>query len=137
MVHRAIALTAALLAAAATPVAFAQGAREAAPELASVPAGEFSMGSDLGGSWEKPVHKVRTPAFEIGVRPVSNAEYRRFRSDHQSPGDNAAAAPVTGVSWQDAQAYCEWLSQALGAAFALPSEARWERAMRGGLEQKK
>ncbi|MEZ5393910.1 MAG: SUMF1/EgtB/PvdO family nonheme iron enzyme [Bryobacterales bacterium] len=137
MLQRAIALTAALLAAATMRVALGQSARETSPQLADVPAGEFSMGSDIGGSWEKPVHKVRTPAFEIGERPVSNGEFRRFRSDHSSPGDNADSAPVTGVSWEDAHAYCEWLSQASGATYSIPSEARWERAVRGGLEQKK
>jgi hypothetical protein len=105
--------------------------------MISIAPGSFSMGSESGGSWEKPVHTVRTPAYEIGARPVSNGEYRLFRSSHQSPGDNADSAPVTGVSWDDAQAYCEWLSQTSGLTFQLPTEARWERAVRGGLEQRK
>jgi hypothetical protein len=75
--------------------------------------------------------------FEIGARPVSNADYRKFRSAHESPGDNADAAPVTGVSWDDARAYCDWLSSQTGQNIVLPTEAMWERAARGGLEQKK
>ncbi len=95
------------------------------------------MGSEDGTSWEKPEHAVKVPAFEIGVRPVSNAQYREFRSSHKSPADDSDDAPVTGVSWQDAKAYCEWLSRRLGKTIELPAEARWERAVRGGLEQRK
>lgn len=105
--------------------------------MASIPAGGFAMGTANGGSWEGPVHQVRTPAFQIGAKPVTNGEFRAFRPNHQSPADDADSEPVTGVSWDDAQAYCEWLSAATGRQVTLPTEAWWERAVRGGLEQKK
>ena len=41
--------------------------------------------------------------------------------------------PVTMVQWDDAVAYCAWLSVATGRAFRLPSEAEWEKTCRGGL----
>jgi formylglycine-generating enzyme len=43
--------------------------------------------------------------------------------------------PVTLVRWDDAAAYCRWLSQMVGRRIRLPSEAEWERAARGGLER--
>jgi hypothetical protein len=39
------------------------------------------------------------------------------------------------VTWSDAEGYCRWLQDRLGTNIALPSEARWERAARGGLDQ--
>ena len=39
--------------------------------------------------------------------------------------------PVVSVSWQDAVAYCDWLSQETGRSYRLPTEAEWEKAARG------
>ena len=40
--------------------------------------------------------------------------------------------PVVNVSWNDAMAFCQWLSEKEGAAFVLPTQAQWEYACRGG-----
>ena len=115
-------------------------------ELVRVPAGEFLMGSDPkvdkdASADEQPQHRLYLPEFYIGKYPVTNEQYAAFvkaarqaAPQHWKNGQIPAGKgdhPVVDVSWQDAVAFCRWLSQASGKAIRLPTEAEWEKAARG------
>ena len=106
--------------------------------LISIEGSWFAMGSDDGAENERPVHRVWVDSFEIGLYPVTNAEYALFAPPpcRDDPRFNDAHQPVVAVSWHDAVRYCEWLSRA-GRRFRLPTEAEWELAARGGMEGKR
>jgi len=115
-----------------------------APGLVVIPAGWFWMGSEFGQDNERPRHRVWVDAFQLAACQVTNREYGHFvqaKGMQPSPFWNDRNfshpdQPVVAVSWLDAVAYCEWLSRITGARFRLPSEAEWERAARGGEEDK-
>ena len=120
------------------------GAEFAPPRMVRIPEGWFLMGSDAGQENERPVHRVWIGAFELGECQVTNAEYARFLADtnhrkplhSNDPNLSDPAQPVVAPSWFDAVAYCDWLGRATQRHFRLPTEAEWEYAARGGLEQK-
>ena len=146
------------------------------PAFIPIPAGPFLLGTperDLsaqakayGGTRESyreesPRHALALPAFEIARIPVTNALYAAFvaatgahaPSTWRAPQPPAALGdhPVVDVSWDEANAFCGWLTTAtkderrrmndeevadasLGRSsfvLRLPSEAEWERAARG------
>ena len=107
-----------------------------------VPGGRFWMGDEQGLAEEQPVHEVEVGAFELQRTPVTRADYAAFlaHTGHEPPRDwdepafALAEAPVCGVNWFDAQAFCAWLEQRSGRRCFLPTEAQRERAARGGRE---
>ena len=90
------------------------------------------MGQNDGRDEERPAHLVTIPAFRLCRYQVTNAQYAAFRPFKFACG----GLPVTRVSWFDAVEFCVWLSAQWGFAARLPTEAEWEFAARGGLEQK-
>jgi formylglycine-generating enzyme required for sulfatase activity len=138
------------------------------PETVRIAAGQFIMGADDGEEDERPAHVVMIDPFELGVHPVTVAQYARFlrETGHRSPAvyelplivatggrereqafrtgaapyawtdglppEGRADHPVTLVRWEDASAYCQWLSSLLGRPIRLATEAEWEYAARAG-----
>ena len=90
------------------------------------------MGQNDGRDEERPAHRVVVAPFLMCRYQVTNAHFAAFRPF----AFDCAALPVTSVSWFDAVEYCAWLSARWGREVRLPTEAEWEFAARGGLEQK-
>ncbi len=64
-------------------------------------------------------------------------EKRSGVSWRDTPWASGDDYPVTMVCHADAEAFCNWLSKREGRKYELPSEAQWEFAARGGMEQKR
>jgi formylglycine-generating enzyme required for sulfatase activity len=105
-------------------------------EMVSLPAGQFLMGSPDSDSDasddEKPPHQVKVNSFAIGKYPVTQAQYEAVMGTNPSHFKNNPQNPVENVSWNDAQAFCQKLSQITGKTYRLPTEAEWEYACRAG-----
>ena len=100
-------------------------------EMVKIPAGKFMMGSDEY-DFEKPIHEVTVNAFKIGKYPVTQEQYQAVMGTNPSRFKGNPQNPVEYVSWSDAQAFCERLSELTGQKYRLPTEAEWEYACRAG-----
>jgi formylglycine-generating enzyme required for sulfatase activity len=108
----------------------------AVPETVPIPAGRLDLREEDGSA-----RIVGIPSFRIGRTPVINREYAPFLAAGRAqappwwtdPDFSAPGQPVVGVTWDDAAAYCAWLSETAGGRWRLPTEPEWELAASGGL----
>lgn len=107
------------------------------PEMIAIRGGSFAMGSNDDPT-ERPVHQVTIKPFSIGKYPVTVQEWNECAAAKACSftATGKDDAPVSNVSWTDAQQYVSYLSQATKKPYRLPSEAEWEYAARGGTQSK-
>ena len=130
------------------------------PLMTIVPAGSFIQGASDdaidSSSYERPPREVTLAhAFAMSTNEVSVTEFREFAEEShrnltgcnvydghwtrredaswQAPGfAQSGAHPAACVSWTDAVAYAQWLSEKTGHPYRLPSASEWEYAARAG-----
>ncbi|MDX2246044.1 MAG: SUMF1/EgtB/PvdO family nonheme iron enzyme [Bacteroidia bacterium] len=92
-----------------------------------------------GGSFVRGKYTITISDFFLGATEVTFDQYDVFceKTGREKPWDERwgrGSRPVINVSWEDAVAYCEWLSKETGQKWRLPTEAEWEYAAGGGSE---
>jgi formylglycine-generating enzyme required for sulfatase activity len=113
------------------------------PEMVVIPAGSFQMGSPFSEKYrtddEGPQHGVTiSKPFALARFEVTFEEYDVFARDSKKIKvktpmvEGYGRHPASNVSWADAVAYTNWLSERTGKHYRLPSEAEWEYAARAG-----
>ncbi|HQU81941.1 MAG TPA: SUMF1/EgtB/PvdO family nonheme iron enzyme [Pyrinomonadaceae bacterium] len=106
--------------------------------LVKIEGGEIALG---GGETKLPIERAVVGDFWMSETEVTNAQYAEFVKDanHPAPSDwkkgeipaGRENFPVTNVSWEDANAFCNWKEKKVGFPVRLPTEAEWEFAARG------
>jgi formylglycine-generating enzyme required for sulfatase activity len=110
--------------------------------LLNLPGSAFVMGANDRRRDERPAHRVTLAPFWAAETPVTNEQYESFvnQTDASPPPFwsqdhfRIPDAPVVGISWHDAVAYCDWLRERTGTLFRLPTEAEREYAARGPID---
>lgn len=116
-------------------------------EMVKIPGGNFIMGSTNHPD-EMPRTDQQVEPFWMGRFEITNIIYALFDPEHDSRVEhrhgyqfgrkgyplNHPDQPVVRISWQEAMAFCAWLSEKTGKKFTLPTEAQWEWACRAGTD---
>jgi sulfatase modifying factor 1 len=112
--------------------------------LIYVEGGRFKMGSAaaVASTDEGPLHEVELSSFFMSKTELRVAQYRQYCIATGTPMPDEPKwgwqddAPIVGVTWHEAVAFCDWLSRELELKVRLPTEAEWEYAAKGGQKSK-
>ncbi len=127
---------------------------QAAYEFVLIPVGSFLMGTraeqvaavvaqfpGVQAEWilkEVPTHQVYLPDYYIARTPITNQLWQEYIARTGSPAPSTWSVsvpepghPVAGITYEDTESFCEWLSQVSGHCIDVPTEAQWEKAARG------
>lgn len=112
------------------------------PNMVLIPSGRYLMGSPTDDARredrEGPQHQVTiSKPFYLGQTALTFKDYDHYCevTGVEKPEDSGwgrGSRPVINVSWEDAERYCQWLSEQTGMRFQLPTEGQWEYACRAG-----
>jgi hypothetical protein len=111
--------------------AFEMGSRRSLRELN--PVAIFQADRHMLGP-EDPAHEVILDEYYIDIHEITNADYKKYLAATGSKNlprywddsnFNQSDQPVVGVTWKEAQDFCQWGNK------QLPTEAEWEKAARG------
>ena len=117
-------------------------------DMVYVQGGTFDMGAtaeqgDEAVKNEKPVHKVTLTSYHISKYEITQAQWNAvmgvwpYESEREIPSKyKGDSLPIIYVSWFEAVEFCVKLSNKTGKKYALPTEAQWEFAARGGTKSK-
>lgn len=114
------------------------------PPVIYVKGGRFKMGTDDTSDKDniRPSFYMNLRSFSIGQFEVTVKQYqyfcrvtnRTFPKISESRMDERM--PMTNITWDDANDYCQWLSYVTGKKYRLPFSAEWEFAAKGGTKSK-
>ena len=96
--------------------------------------GDLDVGGDEADA--QPSFEAEVGPFYISKTPLTNLQYEVYRPEHERAAHSAGDDhPAVGVSFEDAQGYCDWYSERTGKNFRLPTEVEWEHAAKAETDE--
>ena len=112
-------------------------------KMMHVGAGDFVLGSGPGEGRtnERPQRWVELGGYYISRTEVTYGQWKQYLAENPTapkPPESFAKNwrktdeyPMSYVTWNEAKAFCDWLTKKSGKKYSLPTEAQWEKAAKG------